>query len=458
MAFRQSQYSKRRPTFGIKEFDKPDCRELYEDVCTDDECFGVAHNRICDDTALDEFLFDSFTDAERNGLLHENSNEDKALIPLNIDNLSDIKNGDTADSTSSDFDDLVILEEYKKAVKALVMSRSLGPGHHHQVDLVRGKGKGLIILLHGVPGVGKTSTAECVAAYTKRPLFPITCGDIGQTAHEVEANLENIFLLARKWGCVLLLDEADVFLAKRERDSVDRNALVTVFLRALEYYSGILFLTTNRIGTFDEAFISRIHMSLYYPDLDQENTFKVWTMNLDRLKRSGRNIYIDNEAIRTFARNHWKDNHRWNGRQIRNAFQTALALAEYDFHEKCQRAEKTGENPPLMPVLLADHFKAVAETKTPSGKKYSTERAVKKKTPRHNELHVRKSPSPHRQAASVATKPMETVHPEGPKAVAVNVGEDEEFRQMMEEEQEREKREKMERFERYKQQKQAMGP
>jgi SpoVK/Ycf46/Vps4 family AAA+-type ATPase len=27
-------------------------------------------------------------------------------------------------------------------------------------ELVRGKGRGLIILLHGVPGVGKTSTAE----------------------------------------------------------------------------------------------------------------------------------------------------------------------------------------------------------------------------------------------------------------------------------------------------------
>ncbi|KAL8930795.1 MAG: hypothetical protein Q9208_000336 [Pyrenodesmia sp. 3 TL-2023] len=484
MAFRQLQYSKRRPTFGVKEYDNPDCRELYEDRCTDDECLEIMHNRICDDTALDKFLSDSFINAESSGLLHESSNENQALIPLNIDNLSDIENVDAPESASSDFDDLVILEEYKKAVKALVMSRSLGPKDRHQVDLVRGKGKGLIILLHGVPGVGKTSTAECVAAYTKRPLFPITCGDIGQTAREVESNLENIFMLARKWGCVLLLDEADVFLAKRERDSVDRNALVTVFLRALEYYSGILFLTTNRIGTFDEAFISRIHMSLYYPDLDQENTFKVWTMNLDRLKRSGRKIYIDDKAIRAFAGNHWKDGHRWNGRQIRNAFQTALALADYDFHDKCIMHEQIGEKPPIMPVLLADHFKAVAETsaqfhdyltdvlggsthktkakmgevrsdlwqdrgvETPSGKKYSTERA---------------SPSPHRQAAVVATNPIEPVHPEGSKAATVGMSEAEEFQQMMEEEAKREKmeeeakRKKMERFEKYKQEKMAKG-
>lgn len=52
-----------------------------------------------------------------------------------------------------------------------------------QDDLVRGKGEGLIILLHGVPGVGKTSTAECVAEYTGRPLFALTCGKSFKKSH-----------------------------------------------------------------------------------------------------------------------------------------------------------------------------------------------------------------------------------------------------------------------------------
>ncbi|KAI4262402.1 MAG: hypothetical protein L6R42_002424, partial [Xanthoria sp. 1 TBL-2021] len=500
-AFRQ--LHARKPLLGIRDFVHPDCRELYEDACTGNECFRLSHNPICDDTQLDNFLSDAIINAETNGLLHESPYDSQALsedqlillpyrvqgyslrsLPLNIDHLSDTANDDAPESASSDFDDLVIREEYKRAVKALVKSHSLSPGNRHQVDLVRGKGKGLIILLHGVPGVGKTSTAECVAAYTKRPLFPITCGDIGQTALEVETNLEDIFRLARKWGCVLLLDEADVFLAKRERDSIDRNALVTVFLRALEYYSGILFLTTNRIGAFDEAFISRIHMSLYYPDLNQENTFKVWTMNLDRLKRSGRNIYIDNDSIKTFAGNHWKDGHRWNGRQIRNAFHTALVLAEYDFHEKCQMCEKIGDKPPSMPVLQADHFKAVAETsaqfhdyltdvlggsthktkakmgevrsdswhdrgvETPSGKKYSTERAVRMKAPQNDRLGVGKPPPPQHEPALTATDPIRTVISEGSKAASAEKSEAEEFQQMLEEEK---KQEKMARFEKYKQ-------
>lgn len=79
MAFRQLQYAKRRPTFGIKEFDNPDCGELYEDICTNNECSRLLHNQICDDTALDDFLSDSFIDAESNGLLHESSNENRAL-------------------------------------------------------------------------------------------------------------------------------------------------------------------------------------------------------------------------------------------------------------------------------------------------------------------------------------------------------------------------------------------
>jgi len=53
-----------------------------------------------------------------------------------------------------------------------------------------------------------------------------------------------------------------------------------VFLRVLEYYSGILFLTTNRVGTLDEAFKSRIHLSLYYPSLNRDQTLQIFEMNI----------------------------------------------------------------------------------------------------------------------------------------------------------------------------------
>ncbi|CCC13169.1 hypothetical protein SMACR_06388 [Sordaria macrospora] len=112
--------------------------------------------------------------------------------------------------------------------------------------------------------------------------------------------------------------------------------LVTVLLRVLEYYNGVLFLTTNRIGDFDEVFASRVHVSLYYPHLDLQSTPKIFELNLERIvkqsQEKNRAITIDQEKIMQFIHLHWesKDRMRWNGRQIRNGCQTALALAEFE--------------------------------------------------------------------------------------------------------------------------------
>ena len=122
------------------------------------------------------------------------------------------------DNTTQEFglDNLVLPKGHSETLLALVKTHSQSAKFataqktvERQMDLVRGKGKGLIILLHGEPGVGKTSTAECVAEITHRPLFQVTCGDIGDSADVVEKTLENHFQLAHKWGCVLLLDEAE---------------------------------------------------------------------------------------------------------------------------------------------------------------------------------------------------------------------------------------------------------
>ena len=159
------------------------------------------------------------------------------------------------------FQDLNMPDGHKAMVKSLGYNHFAGKDadmydleKDYGTDLVRGKGKGLIVLLHGAPGVGKTSTAECVAAASGKLLFPITCGDLGLTAEEVETELSEKFHLAEVWNCVLLLDEIDVFLAQRTRTDIARNSLVSVFLRMLGYFTGILFLTSNRVGAFDEAF------------------------------------------------------------------------------------------------------------------------------------------------------------------------------------------------------------
>ena len=141
--------------------------------------------------------------------------------------------------------------------------------------------------------------------------------------------------------------------------------MIIVFLRVLEYYSGILILTTNRVGEFDEAFKSRIHISLYYPKLDRKSTIKIWEMNLARLERSNAegnlDVDVDEDRIMRFAEDHWEHNskkpsRRWNGRQIKNAFQTAIALATWDFNDEKEGAKLE------RPRLTDKHFEVVSQT------------------------------------------------------------------------------------------------
>jgi SpoVK/Ycf46/Vps4 family AAA+-type ATPase len=131
-------------------------------------------------------------------------------------------------------------------------------------DFIPGKGHGKIVLLHGTPGVGRTTAAECVAELARSPLLTITCGDLGSDPLVVEQELKRWLRLGMLWNAVLLFDEEDVFLESRGND-LHRNSLVSVFLRALEYFPGLLFLTTNRGGTFDEAILSRVHVILHFP-------------------------------------------------------------------------------------------------------------------------------------------------------------------------------------------------
>ncbi|KAL9002052.1 MAG: hypothetical protein Q9188_004998 [Gyalolechia gomerana] len=279
---------------------------------------------------------------------------DRKFVALNIDNLQEVE------TYTKGWDDLRLVPGHKEMLKGLVATHlndresRLANGDKHNYDLVRGKGEGLIVLLHGVPGVGKTSTAGQFMSHADLR------GDLGLTAESVENALQEKFHFAQVWDCILLLDEADVFLAERSAQDIKRNSLVSVFLRVLEYYTGILFLTTNRVASFDEAFKSRIHLALYFPPLKRKQTLAIWEVNLKRtLERKGGFMQADKSRIMEFAGKHFEEGRlkdsKWNGRQIRNAFQTAAALAEYEANNK---HDTKG---PVYSTLHTKHFKIVAK-------------------------------------------------------------------------------------------------
>ncbi|OCL11062.1 P-loop containing nucleoside triphosphate hydrolase protein [Glonium stellatum] len=250
--------------------------------------------------------------------------KEKKWSRLLVDNVFDVTWNKDA------FERLVLPSKTKELIKASVMVRTLVPGKSQGMslagkrdDLIAGKGNGLIMLLHGGPGTGKTLTAESVAEIAEMPLYNVTCGDIGTKPDDVETYLQGVLALGKTWNCVLLLDEADVFLEERTLSDLDRNSLVSVFLRTLEYYEGILILTSNRVGTFDEAFKSRIQVALHYPTLDRISQKKIWQNFFDMLR-------IDEEDVNLDELSRHMDelaDQEMNGRQIRNALTTARQLA-----------------------------------------------------------------------------------------------------------------------------------
>ncbi|ETN37790.1 uncharacterized protein HMPREF1541_07413 [Cyphellophora europaea CBS 101466] len=223
------------------------------------------------------------------------------------------------------FDSLVLPEGQKSIVKALVSSHAFHPTKSID-DIISGKGRGLCCVLHGPPGTGKTLTAEGIADLLKCPLYMVSAGDLGTDPRNLEKELQNILDIAHSWGAILLLDEADVFLEKRSIHDIHRNALVSIFLRLLEYFQGILFLTTNRVETFDEAFVSRIHLSLRYEELSTKARHRVWKLFIEKVMKSeGLEVAkITDQDYMDLARRDV------NGRQIKNLVRAAQALAVHE--------------------------------------------------------------------------------------------------------------------------------
>ncbi|OHE91506.1 hypothetical protein CORC01_13202 [Colletotrichum orchidophilum] len=259
--------------------------------------------------------------------------KEKTWRSFEVDRIHDIK------WNTKPFESLVLPDGYKDLILAFVESQVKEKIAFD--DVINGKGGGLVALLAGDPGVGKTLTAESVAEKIQAPLFKMELGDYHDDEREKDdarirydrdrslsprprdsersMSFTTAFELAARWGAVLLIDECDMYLEKRSDASSKRNRLVSRFLKELEYYPSLLFLTTNRERSLDPAIYSRVHLNINYPALDEPSRLKIWQTFLEK-----NNSTMSDGEFQSLSKIDV------NGRRIRNIVKTAGIMASRD--------------------------------------------------------------------------------------------------------------------------------
>jgi hypothetical protein len=210
-------------------------------------------------------------------------------------------------------DKLVLPTEQRALIDILLAQKEGG-----FKDIIQGKGAGAVILSAGPPGTGKTLTAEAYAEVTARPLYTVQCSQLGTNPNHLEDNLLKTFARSDRWNAILLLDEADVYVAERGNNLV-QNAIVGVFLRTLEYYKGTMFMMTNRADLVDDAIASRCIARIEYAVPSVEAQTRIWKILADNTRAE-----IAPKVIAAFARAHPE----LSGRDVKNLLKLAMLISD----------------------------------------------------------------------------------------------------------------------------------
>lgn len=230
-----------------------------------------------------------------------------------------------------------------------------GMGEKHKLD------KALSVNFAGLPGTGKTMTAEGLACALKMKILDVPYQLLeSKFVGETPKNIAKAFEFATENRAVLFFDEADSFLGKRLENvtqSTDTavNLTRSVMLKQLSEYEGIVVFATNLIRNYDPAFISRIRWKVKFDLPDEEARVKVWQIQFpDKLP-------LD-ESVNCLELAKAFDN--ISGRDIKNAvFQGVVSAARENKHKNEKKVTQSHLVDAITQIVEANKAAAKPEIK-----------------------------------------------------------------------------------------------
>lgn len=159
----------------------------------------------------------------------------------------------------------------------------------------KGMRAGVCVLMHGVPGTGKTATVFELARKTGRDIIQVQVTDfMNKYVGESETRLKNVFNNYSQLceGCettpILLLNEGDAILSRRiekVEHSTEQmmNSLQNILLEEMENLQGIMIVTTNLANNLDKAFERRFIFKIRFEKPSVEVKALIWQFMIDKL-------------------------------------------------------------------------------------------------------------------------------------------------------------------------------
>lgn len=183
------------------------------------------------------------------------------------------------DIKTEELDKVILPHEGKRSILAVIKQ------HQHRKKIfeewglgsVMEYGRGMTMLFWGPPGTGKTWASQCIAKAMGKKLNILDNAKLQSSVPgEMERNLKAEFAQAARDKAILMLDECDSLLMKRDGMGMILSSEINCLLTEIEKFEGMVILTTNRVGELDKALERRISLVVNFPPPDLEQRVQIW--------------------------------------------------------------------------------------------------------------------------------------------------------------------------------------